>query len=293
MKNKSVLILMLAVVSKTLSAQEFSHIPYFGFNVGMINYEGDLKPNSFTLKNSSIHVSLFTRVPLTAKFSWEAGFGFGKVQAADRDNREYLQMRNLDFASSIKEFYTGIEFALLDLSHYRFTPYLTVGASVFHFNPYTYDSENHKVFLKPLGTEGQGLADYPDRKPYELTQFAFAWSGGIKYRLSEGINAGIVFSQRKTFTDYLDDVSASYVDYDKLFQARGQQAVDFAYRGDELPNSSPYPHEGEQRGTPTEKDWYYMLDLSVEFQLETIKASVGSIFGGRKGSYQQKCPSNF
>ena len=293
MKNKPLLLLILVTLSKSLMAQEFSHVPYFGFNVGMINYEGDLKPNSFTFKNSNTHISFFTRIPLTKKLSWKGGFGFGKVQAADRDNRDYLQIRNLDFSSSIKEAYMGLEFAPLDLSTYRFTPYLNLGASVFHFNPYTIDANNQKIYLKPLSTEGQGLADYPDRKPYKLTQIAFAWSGGIKYQITEGINTGIEFSQRKTFTDYLDDVSASYVDYDKLLEARGQLAVDLAYRGDELLNGSPYPHSGEQRGTPTEKDWYYMLDFTVEFHLEKIRTGFKGIFQSNNAGYYSKCPTGF
>ena len=253
MKIKSVLLLMLAILSKSLSGQEISHAPYFSFNMGMINYEGDLKPNSFTFNNSNLHLSISTRIPITNKFSWRAGLGFGKVQAADKDNREYLQVRNLDFTSSIKEFYTGIEYAPFDLSRFRLTPYLCFGASVFHFNPYTYDANNRKVFLKPLSTEGQGLSDYPERKPYNLTQFAFAWTGGIRYRVGEGIHAGIEFSQRKTFTDYLDDVSAAYVDFDKLFQAKVNRRSILRTGGMNYPMEVPIHMRGSSGGRPPKK----------------------------------------
>jgi len=120
------------------------------------------------------------------------------VEAADRDNRDYLKTRNLEFASSISELYTGAEIDALDISKHVVTPYVFVGAVVFHFNPYTFDQDHHKVFLKPLSTEGQGLVDYPQRKPYQLTQLALAWSVGIRCRISDGLNAALEFNQRKT-----------------------------------------------------------------------------------------------
>jgi hypothetical protein len=53
--------------------------------------------------------------------------------------------------------------------------------------------------------------------------------------------------------------------------------VELAFRGDELANGSQYPKEGEQRGTPTEMDWYYVAGVSVEIRL---KALVGLLSGG-------------
>ncbi len=177
-----------------------------------------------------------------------------------------MQARNLSFKTSIKEIYTGFELSAIDISKNHFTPYLFLGVSVFHFNPYTYDKNNQKIYLKLLSTEGQGLADYPERKPYKLTQAALAWACGVKYAINDYLIAAVEFKQRKTFTDYLDDVSSSYVDYDKLLAAKGQLSVNLSYRGDELSNSLSYPHNGEQRGTPTEKDWIYM-DMEVPAQL--------------------------
>jgi hypothetical protein len=111
---------------------------------------------------------------------------------------------------------------------------------------------------------------------------------GVKYAASDNVIIGFEFSQRKTFTDYLDDVSSFYVDHATLLAARGPKAVEMAYRGIGSPTSSaPYPAHGEQRGTPTEMDWYYFSGLNIEIKLN----SLGSIFSrSRDRSYSQRCP---
>ncbi|HLG39312.1 MAG TPA: DUF6089 family protein, partial [Chitinophagaceae bacterium] len=190
--------------------------------------------------------------------------------------------------SSIKEAYAGLEYNLLDISKTRFTPYIYGGIAVFHFNPWAYDNDGNKTYLQPLSTEGQGLADFPTQKPYKLTQFAIPFGAGFKYALNDNINIGIEFSQRKTFTDYLDDVSSFYVDDGKLLAAKGPKAVEMAYRGLSNPNASAgYPSHGEQRGTPSEMDWYYFTGINIEMKFGTFS----SLFNGsRDKSYQQRCP---
>ena len=113
---------------------------------------------------------------------------------------------------------------------------------------------------------------------------------GVKYALNDNINIGFEFSQRKTFTDYLDDVSSFYVDYQKLLAAKGPKAVELAYRG--IPgtaSSSSYPAHGEQRGTPSEMDWYYFAGLTIEMKLNSI-AGIFNGFGSRDKNYSQRCP---
>jgi hypothetical protein len=241
-------------------------MPVIGVLIGMMNYQGDLKPDNFTFKHSNFVFSFNIKQPLNNRISWRTGFSIGKIEGADRYNRDYLKIRNLSFYSDIWEVYTGFELAALDISAKRFTPYVYAGISVFHFNPWTYDRSGRKQYLQPLGTEGQGLAKYPQSKPYKLTQFSLPFGIGLKYAINDQINIGVELSQRKTFTDYLDDVSTSYPDYNTLLQARGPQAVALSYRGDEIPGGSPYPRAGEQRGTPTNKDWYYFAGVMAEFK---------------------------
>ncbi len=84
-----------------------------------------------------------------------------------------------------------------------------------------------------MSTEGEGLVEYPDRKPYNLFQFSIPFGGGIKFRVSDHIVVAYEIGMRKTFTDYLDDVSTRYVDQAILLNERGPGAVAMAFRGDE------------------------------------------------------------
>lgn len=267
---------------------EFPTDPSISIFGGVMNYQGDLNPNSFTLGHSKPAIGLSIRKPLSRWFTARAGFTFGRIEAADQYNRDYLQSRNLSFGTTLKEGYAALEFNFLDITKTRFTPYLYGGIAVFHFNPWALDNSGEKVFLQPLSTEGQGLAEFPTQKPYKLTQLALPFGMGVKYAVSDNVNIGIEFSQRKTFTDYLDDVSSFYVDRATLLNAKGPKAVEMAYRGLSDPNASaPYPTHGEQRGTPSEMDWYYYSGINIEIKLH----SLGSLFNSsRDRSYSQRCP---
>ena len=242
---------------------------------GMMNYQGDLNPNSFSFNHSQFAAGLIVRKPLNRWFTVRGSFFAGKLTAADRWNREYLKPRNLSFTTSLTELTLALELNLLNPANSRIVPYMYGGLTYFHYNPWAYDNSGTKTYLKPLSTEGQGLPQFPTQKAYPLYQWALPFGGGIKYAVSDGFAIGIDFSQRKTFTDYLDDVSSHYVDAAVLEQAKGRKSVEMAYRTDEIPGGMPtLPAHGEQRGTPSEMDWYYYLGLTLEMKL----SEAGGIF---------------
>jgi hypothetical protein len=260
------------LVCITLSAfgQEEDLSPSIGLFTGIINYQGDLKPNSFTFNHSNPAFGIYISKTLSRWFQLRAGVSMGKVEGADRFNKEYLKPRNLSFYSNISEAYFAVELDIPGLPVSRMTPYIYGGLGMFHFNPWTYDRAGQKTFLQPLSTEGQGLSQYPQQKPYKLTQMLLPFGAGLRYAVNDNFQLGIEFSQRKTFTDYLDDVSTHYVDHDVLLAAKGPQAISLAYRGDELPGGSAYPHDGEQRGTPGNRDWYYFLGIVAQVKLSHL-----------------------
>ncbi|MDB5252420.1 MAG: hypothetical protein JWP27_1589, partial [Flaviaesturariibacter sp.] len=271
----------------------FSKAPSIGVSAGFVNYEGDLKPNSFTFSQSHPYLSFYVVKPLHNRVSLRAGAGVGALEAADRNNRGYLVPRNLSFQTSLKEAYAGLELYFFNREKARFAPYVFAGAAVFHVNPWARDRDGSKVYLQPLGTEGQGLEAYPGRTPYALTQYALCMAGGVKFELSPSVTIGWELSQRKTFTDYIDDVSSSYVDRQELLAARGPVAADMAFRGDEIDADSHYPAAGEQRGTPTENDWYYFFGVTLEVRMSAVKSKIASIRRGKPGRRIQRCPSIF
>ena len=286
---KTTLFFILSGACLSVNAQYKERGTSLALFAGMINYQGDLKPNSFTFQHANATFGVLVRQPLTSWLSARAGYFFGTIEGADRYNRVYLKFRNLNFYSTIHELQTGFEINLLNPSNHRLIPVVYGGAALFHFNPWTYDNSGVKVHLKPLSTEGQGLSQYPGHRPYKLTQWSLPFGGGFKFSVNDELLIGIGFSQRKSFTDYLDDVSSFYVDEDILLQARGAKAVELAYRGDELPGGAPYPPSGEQRGTPSEMDWYYMLGVTVEMKVSTIADLVS---GNGGNSIYNRCPRN-
>lgn len=264
---------------------------HLGVFAGGASYMGDLNDKAFKKTKPALGISL--NYEISDRVMLRSGLTFGKVEGGDQfSGSAFLkQNRNLSFQSNITEFSLIGELTAFNLYNIRWSPYFFGGIAVYRFNPYVTDSAR-KVFLQPLGTEGQGLAEYPDRKPYALTQFAVPFGGGIKYNINDNIRLGVELGFRRLFTDYLDDVSKSYAEESALLAANGPRAVRLSYRGDEVPgDNSTYPDTGypikdSQRGNPNTSDWYYFTGIHLTFRLNSGKTG-GS--GSRSG---YGCPTN-
>lgn len=282
--KRCILLFTLIVCSFSAFSQRF-HLGLFG---GISNYQGDLTDKVYVKNSTKGAGGIFLQYEISDRFSLRSGFTYAKVTGNDAFNtKTYLQARNLHFTSSVAEVSLLGEFTVFNLYNIRWSPYLFGGVAVFRFNPYTHDVDHQKVYLKPLSTEGQGLAGY-DVEPYSLTQVALPFGGGIKYALTDNIRIGAEVGIRKTFTDYLDDVSTNYADPADLLEQRGQQAVDFSYRGDEVAGGDPaYPAKGAQRGGAQYKDLYYFTGLTLSFRLG---GGYGSTFASKLGNKKLDCP---
>lgn len=261
------LFLLLSIPSM-LSAQ--GGAPEVGIFGGISTYNGDLSSSSFPFQQSHPAFGIFIRKAVYKGFSLRLGASFGKMSGADSlASDTSVKMRNLDFQSNITDVHLLAEYNFFDYSKTGFTPYVFVGISVYHFDPYTKDTAGLRVYLPPLSTEGEGLDAYPDRKNYNLTQISIPFGVGVKYALSPVVNIGLEFRINKTFTDYLDDVSTTYVAENALLAERGPTAVQYAYRTNELPGhkTEAYPAEGFPRGSAAHKDWYYFTGLTLSFNL--------------------------
>lgn len=269
-----------------LSAQQRLHVTLFG---GFSNYQGDLQERTFTLDQSNGALGVGLKYDLTSHISVRSGLNYGKIEGNDKLNNPVLQARNLSFQTKILEVNLLGEYNFFDLSQNRFTPYVFGGIALFHFNPYSYDTLGNKVFLKPLSTEGQGLSAYPDRKPYRLTQFAVPFGAGVKWRINNNAVLGFEFGLRKTFFDYLDDVSKTYVDANVLAQERGPKAVEMSYRGGELrTGNTNYPADGSIRGGSKYMDWYYFTGITLAVGINSGPASLFKGRGDQRG--RTDCP---
>jgi opacity protein-like surface antigen len=267
-------------------------IPFFlqaqykevGLIAGTANYQGDLSPASVRMSLSRTHASFgaFGRYNMNNYMSVKLGITYGTISGDDADsNRD----RNLNFKSDLLDVSVTGEFNILGYQPYAlervFSPYIFAGVGFVHFNPRT-QYEGEWVELQPLGTEGQGSsAEYGSK--YGLTQVVIPFGGGLKYAINDSWNLGIEMGFRKTFTDYLDDVSDRYVDEDLLLANNGEIAVALANRSGE-----PIP-AGRQRGNPDNKDWYIFTGLSVSYNFLD-----NGLVGSRSRSRSKTgCFSNF
>jgi len=274
-----------------MSGAVFSQNLHIGVFGGVSAYQGDLVDKIFPKKVSNGVVGLSLNYELADQIMLRGGISYTVLGGADRYSKDTaLVHRNLSFETSLIEFSLLGELYLFNLYNQKYSPYLFGGLAVYHFNPYAYDSKGQKVFLKPLSTEGQGLSQYPDRKPYSLTQLALPFGGGFKYAINDNLRLGLELGFRKLFTDYLDDVSSNYADQADLFAAKGQQAVDLAYRGDEVAGGNPnYPVKNAQRGGVKNKDWYYFVGLHLTYRLGGGGDNSHGFRGAGKSKYG--CPT--
>jgi hypothetical protein len=283
--------LLLSILCPLLAvSQQRFHVTLFG---GLSNYAGDLQDHQFTLQQSGFAFGAGIKYDFTPHLALRLAYNHGSIEGDDkRSGDPLLRERNLSFASKVNEGSLLLEYTLFNMEDRKISPYIYSGVTVFHYNPYAYDTLGNKVFLKPLSTEGQGLEQYPDRKPYKLTQFAIPLGIGVKFRINSSTILAYEVSVRKTFTDYLDDVSKTYVDQFALGQQRGLKAVSMAFRSDELKGSTAtYPEDGSVRGGSKFDDWYYFTGFTLYIGIGSGNGG-GSPFGRSKGGRNRLgCPN--
>lgn len=249
---------------------------------GLMNYSGDLQPSPVTFKEALPAIELGISYKITDNIFIRGNYLAGQIQADDKKNPVKYHRRNLNFKSLILEGSFSVEYDLFKLRVDKsWTPYVFAGIGYYYFNPTTHDTAGNKFYLRPYGTEGQGLAQYPDRKFYDIYQFNVPAGVGLKYAVSDKVAIGFEFGIRKLFTDYLDDVSTTYPNQLALLNARGPKAVELSFRQGELDPSLTYTNDA-RRGSPTSKDYYYTGLVRFTYTLGSGSDGPVSTFSGSK-----------
>ena len=271
-----------------------------GLNVGPSNFLGDLggtagrgetfmKDNNWSL--TKVMKGIYFNLVPNEFVNLRASLNFGRLEGNDAiitpkgGLEEARKARNQDFRSQLTEFYVAAEvYPLVFLEEdpqdvwHKFRPYALGGVGVFHFNPkgsYSANGSTEWVALKPLRTEGQGMPYYPSRKEYSLTQINIPYGLGLKYFFSEKVNMSFEIVNRITFTDYIDDVSSTYInpaDFYNYFGAGSRTADVAAYMANKSTLLTggvvnPSYTTGKQRGTATNNDAYYSTTIRLGIRL--------------------------
>lgn len=282
MRKKLSAVVALAVFILLLPASSRAQDPIvqegeFGVGVGAAHYFGDLNTRAW-LNRPKIAATIFFRKNFNNYISGRIAGSYARLGYSDVYNthNEYMYRRNLSFNSNVWELALQGDFNFFRFMPgepgYRFTPYVTLGISAFSYDPFTYLG-GEKYMLRSLNTEGQGHPNYPDRKPYSTMAFAIPFGVGIKYSLNDRINIGFEILHRFTNTDYLDDVSKTYVNPAIFYDPNSPlppPAVFFLHdRSYEL--GEPIGIEGRERGNSKQKDQFVTAMFHVTFNIQSYR----------------------
>ncbi len=252
-----------------LAISQHLEVGVFG---GVANYIGEVSHQNMYLPETHPAFGAFFRYNagwyLAAKLSVTHGNITGKdVNSSTPD----FNNRNLSFRSPVTEFALTGEVNILGYEPYGlkkiFSPYVFVGIAGFHFDPKTIH-DNRWVRLQPLGTEGQGFVAGRDGK-YNMLSFSIPFGLGAKFAITDKINIGMEFGLRKTFTDYLDDVSTSYISYDDIMNSglpdeKKELIAALSNRSGETGQFIDFA-TGDNRGNPDNQDYYFFGGLTVSW----------------------------
>jgi hypothetical protein len=291
-----------------------------GIHIGPSFFLGDLGGNrgkgtpflkDINFPLTKVMKGVFLAVYPNEWFGVRVAAEIGKLEGQDKIidtkgvNELWRKQRNLDFKSNIFETYIAAEvfpLMMLNKNHDdykpRLRPYGVIGIGVFHFNPQgsLTDINGHQTWynLKPLHTEGEGFAEYPKRKDYSLTQVNIPMGLGFKYFISDRVNVSLEVLHRKTFTDYIDDVSTEYIDPDLFYKYLSPENAVIARQihdkvvGIVTPSVTRY-EPGVQRGDPYQNDAYFSFFLKFGVRLGAIFDNVYD----RRAASHMRCPARF
>ena len=236
-----------------------------GCFLGKSLFHGDIGYNNaeYSILDSKPVLGFQFKRNLNHHFTLGLSIYRGSVAADDADSFDVFSLeRNLHFQSKITEFGLIGELNFRPYlsrdPEYNHTPFIFSGITRFFFNPQSKHSDGNWYSLRPLGTEGQSSDAEPSRKLYDLHGISIPFGVGYKFNIYDFITLNFNVSWRITFTDYIDDVSKTYVDQsvsDELtYQLANQSETEFAH--------------GFQRGNPYNNDKYGFFGVTILYSIK-------------------------
>ncbi|GAB4093145.1 type IX secretion system protein PorG [Flaviaesturariibacter terrae] len=248
----------------------------FGFGVGAAHYFGDLNTRA-NINRPKVAAMAFFRKNFGNYVALRVSAAYARLGYSDVYNKrnEYMRRRNLSFNTNVWELALQGDFNFYKFMPYseetRFTPYVTFGLGIFTYDPFAYLG-GQKYYLRSLGTEGQGSSQYPDRKQYSTMAFSIPLGVGMKYNLNDRMNIGFEIVHRFTNTDYLDDVSSTYVE-PSVFPPNpdGTPSAALLLSDRSYETGTPIGGKGVQRGISKQKDQFATAIIYLSWNLQSYK----------------------
>jgi len=214
MESKKYFFLLL-IFTCSASGSALAQRSEIGFGLGTFNYTGDLA-RSYNFLNSKPAATVFYRSNISKVVSFRTAVTGGKIGASDsRPVDVFAAQRNASFNVFVFETSAVMEYHFMNWREekrlLRFTPYMFAGLALFGIS---------------------GAESKPEQ--YSNIQGAIPLGVGLKYIVNPKWYLAAEFGARKTFFDYLDNISIG----DRRFK-------------------------NYQYGNPHDSDSYYFLGLTV------------------------------
>lgn len=176
------------IISNSVAFSQVELKSEIGFGVGTLNYTGDLV-RSYDFANSQPAATVFYRTNISKVISMRTSLTGGKLSGSDSNPIDvFASKRASSFNIFLLEASAGFEYHFLDWRDtkrpLRFTPYIFAGAAMFIIS-----------------------GNSSKTAPYSNVQPAIPFGIGTKYVLNPNWYVSLEFAIRKTFFDYLDNVS--------------------------------------------------------------------------------------
>jgi len=232
------------------------------------------------------------RYLVTRTVTTQVAASWGWIGGDDsKTNQEYRNNRNLKFRSIIVELSLRGEYALYtERKRHRYSlrkvkgvksafSYVGVFAGIagFYFNPKGKDTRSDGagqwVSLHDIGTEGQNFL--PTRSPYKRTSISFPIGMLVKYNINTKWSIGVELGVRPTMTDYIDDVSSTYVDPELVAKYNKTDITEELanYLADpskwRAAGNASYTAPLQQRGNSNNNDTYMFGFVNLYYKLKT------------------------
>jgi hypothetical protein len=200
-----------------------------GGGLGIANTSGDLT-RGFEFAEIGLAGQLFVRYNLSNVVSLRANGMVGSIRGSDETNPidPFAALRDRDFNRIVLEASGVVEYNFLDYKE---------RTSLINWSPYFF--------------AGFGLSAYsskPSSSTYSRIQPVIPFGIGLKYRMTKQWNLEFEFGARKTFFDYVDNVS-----------------------------SVPNPNKlAPKYGNELDNDWYYFTGISISYTFYSIPCPFNS-----------------
>lgn len=233
---------------------------------GLGTYYGELCQN-FDCFKFRPHIDLGLQYRLNGSVSFRSELTWLRLAGTDEgginENRN-LSFRGDNFELNALVVYDIFEFYRMHLKRYKYAPYLFLGMGLINVNPKA-EYENKWYNLRKLQTEGVKYSAY---------SFSIPYGGGIKYLVTPHLAINFEVGYRWTFTDYLDDISTTYVSNSSFTDPVAATLADRSFEGGYSvwdTDDGEHWKEGHVRGNPGKNDGYLLFGIKAEYVLKITK----------------------